>query len=192
MRIITPPATEPVTLAEMRAQIGITQATDTASDSTITRRIIEARMWAENYMQRALITQTQEIRLDRFPAGAIKMPYPNLLTVVSVKYVDGDGTLQTWSSANYVVDTYDHIGSVRPAYSLSWPSTRDEPNAVRVQYTCGYGPAKTDVPDLIREGIMLLVGHWMNFQPGLESGITISRVPYAVKDIFDMYAVVKV
>lgn len=194
MRVITPPASEPITLANVKEQLGIPTA-DTASDAVITRRIAEARQYAENYMQRALITQTQEIRLDCFPvenAGAIVLPFPNLLTIVHVKYVDTDGTVQTIDSADYELDTYSLKGSVRPIYGTSWPTARDEPNAVRVQYTCGYGAAGTAVPELIREALMLWVGHLMNFQPQAESGLTITRPPFFIANILDNYAVVDI
>lgn len=192
MKIITQPATEPITLAEVKTQLGIKTA-DTLSDATITRRIKEARLFAEKYCQRAIITQTQEVRQDCFPAssGAIKLPYPNLLSIVSIKYIDTDGVEQTWPSSNYAIDNYKLIGSVAPVYGVSWPSTRGESNAVRIQYTCGYGPAASDVPDLLREAILLLVGHWMNFQPQAESGVVVSRVPYGVLDHLDQFRVME-
>lgn len=192
MRVITAPIVEPITIAEAKAQLGI-QSDDAGSDAIISRRITEARQWAEDYMQRALITQIQEIRLDAFPycfgtnRDAIKLPFPNLLTVVHVKYIDLNGTEQTISAADYVVDTYSFVGLVRPAYGVSWPAARTELNAVRIQYTCGYGATALTVPALIREGLLLLVGHWMNFQPQSENGTTLSRVPFAILDIFNKY-----
>lgn len=280
MRIITHPTVEPVTLAEVRAQIGITDATDTASDAIIKRRITEARQYAEEYMHRAIVIQTQEIRLDDFPRGymedSIKLPFPDLLSIASIKYIDSDGVEQTISSSDYVVDTHNFIGSVRPAYGTSWPSPRNEPDAVRVRYACGYtssalAAAKTitgatnaspgvftsaghgfadgdiiemqttgmtvpdglpyrvyakttdtfqlanlandaglsttswgtfatgtaqkvelNVPPLIRESILLTVGHLMNNQPQAESGVTISRMPWAVRDLLDTYRVLQI
>lgn len=196
MRVITAPTIEPITIADVKAQIGI-QSDDAGSDAIISRRITEARQWAEDYMQRALITRTNEIRMNDFPhrcgfgSDAIQLPFPNLLTVVHVKYIDLNGTEQTVSSADYVVDTYETIGFVRPIYGTAWPYPRSEQNAVRIQYTCGYGATTLTVPALIREALILLVGHWMNFQPQSENGATISRVPYAVRDIFDKYSLVK-
>lgn len=196
MRVITGPTVEPITIAEVKTQLGIL-ADETGSDAIIARRITEARQWAEDYMQRALITQTQEIRLNEFPhfcgfaKDVIKLPFPNLLTVVSVKYIDVNGTEQTLSASDYVLDTYNLIGGIRPAYGVSWPYPRDEINAVRIQYTCGYGATSASVPALIKEGLLLLVGHWMNFQPNSENGGSIFRVPFAIRDIFDKYSMVK-
>jgi|SRR3990170_856393 len=196
MRVITQPTSEPITINDVKAQIGI-QMTDVAQDSLIERRITEARQWAEDYMQRALITQTQEIRLNNFShsgdvyENAIQLPFPNLLTVVSIKYIDLNGTEQTIASTDYVVDTYAPVGFVMPAYGVSWPYPRLQPNAVRIQYTCGYGATSASVPALLREALILLVGHWMNNQPQSENGVMLARVPFAVRDIFDKFSMVK-
>jgi uncharacterized phiE125 gp8 family phage protein len=187
MKVITAPATEPVTLAEMRTQLGITDASDTASDTTITRRIIEARQWVEAHIRRALITQTLEIRMDCFHEH-IQLPYPPVASITSVKYIDTDGVEQTLGTSNYVLDDYPLVPFIREAYGIAWPSVRDEPNAVRVRYVAGYGNA-SDVPATIREAIMLLVGHWMNFQPQSENGVVPARVPLAIHDILSQYVV---
>lgn len=183
MKVIVEPKLEPVSLAEVKAQIGI-QATETGLDAIITRRIVEARKWAENYTGRALITQTREIRWDRF---VDEHECPSALTVVSLKYIDTDGVEQTLDAASYVLDTYPFIPHVRAAHGVTWPSVRPERNAVRIQYLAGYGPLSISVEPLIREAIILLVGHWMNFQAAAESGISMSRVPYAVRDLLDPY-----
>ncbi len=186
MIVITAPASEPVTKAEVKAQIGIL-ASDTAQDNLIDRRIAEARAWCEQYTRRSFITQTLELRLDAFPLQ-IELPSPPVSAVVSVKYIDNNGDEQTVDSGNYVLDTYPTTPLVRPTYALVWPVSRNEPHAVRVRYTAGYGDTDA-VPKLIEEAIMLLVGHWMNFQPQAENGITASRVPFAIRDILDTFKV---
>lgn len=187
MIVISAPGTEPVTLAEVKAQIGIPTG-DTDQDTLITRRIGQARAWCEQHTRRSFITQTLELRLDSFPLE-IELPAPPLLAVSSVKYIDTDGVEQTVSSGDYDVDTYNTQARVRPVWGGVWPTPRSEPNAVRVQYTAGYGPATTDVPDLIRESVLLLVGHWMNFQPQAENGLVLSRVPFSIRDILDTFKV---
>jgi uncharacterized phiE125 gp8 family phage protein len=183
MKVITGPLVEPVSLAEVKEQIGIPDV-DTVSDGLISRRIIEAREWAELYTGRALLTQTREKRWDCF---VDEHECPSALTVVSVKYVDSDGAEQTVDSSDYVLDTYTFIPHVRAAYAFTWPSTRTERNAVRIQYTAGYGATPSTVPLLIKEAIILLVGHWTNRQPQNEGGVTLSRVPYAVRDMLDSF-----
>ena len=185
MKVIIPPLIEPVSLAEVKTQIGI-QPTDTEHDALISRRIKEAREWAEAYTGRAFITQTREIRWDGF---TYEHELPSALTVVSVKYIDESGIEQTLDSGSYFLDTYSFIPALIGGWGLLWPSSRLEKNAIRIQYTAGYGPLSTDVPVLKKEAIILLVGHWMNFQPQSESGTSISRVPYAVRDMLDTYKI---
>jgi uncharacterized phiE125 gp8 family phage protein len=177
-KLITPPLKEPVSLAEVKEYLGI-QATDTVSDALIARRIVVARKWAETHTGRAFITQTREIRWDCFVG---RHELPSALTVVSVKYIDADGAEQTLSASDYLLDTYSFIPHVRKAYGVSWPTSRAEENAVRIQYTAGYGPLASDVEPGIIEALLTLIGHWMNFQPQSESGITPSRIPFSVID----------
>lgn len=183
MKVITPPQVEPVSIAEVKEQIGIA---DTIGDALIARRIVHARTKSEGYTDRAFITQTREIRWDCFRA---KHELPSALTIVSVKYIDPDGAEQTLGAPNYALDAYPFVPVLKAAYGVSWPSTRAEENAVRVQFTAGYGPRSTDVPAPIKEAMILFVGHLMNHQKQSESGILISRIPYAVRDMLDDYKI---
>lgn len=142
--LITAPTAEPVTLTEVKSQLGIT---DTNSDSVLTRHITGARKWAEGYMRRSLMPQTHERRLNAF-SDCIELPLPPVVSVASVKYIDSDGMLATVDAADYTLDTTPQVPFVRPAYGESWPSPRDESSAVRVRYVAGYevsalAPAKT-------------------------------------------------
>lgn len=183
MIVITAPAVEPVSLADIHRQLGILSG-DTASDATIIRRITEARAYAEKRQKRALIMQTLQMRMDYFPCE-IELPSPPTIAVSWVKYIAADGSLTTVSAADYDLDTYPLHACVRPIYGTAWPTARGEPNACRVQWTAGYGAAGSDVPALTREAIMLLVGHWMNFQPRIENGQFITSIPKAIDQMLD-------
>jgi uncharacterized phiE125 gp8 family phage protein len=181
MKVIEQPKLEPVSIAEVKDQLGIT---DSRSDDLIARRIVQARIFVEKHTGRKLITQTVEKRWDSF---VDEHECPSALTVVSVKYIDADGILQTLSSDQYELDVYETIPFVQVASNVTWPSTYTKRNAVRIQYTAGYGPKASDVEPIIREAMILLVGHWMNNQPRIESGISISRIPFGVLDLLDPY-----
>jgi uncharacterized phiE125 gp8 family phage protein len=181
MKVITPPLLEPVSLAEVKDQLGIE---DTRSDGLLSRRITQARSWAEDYTGRAFLTQTREIRWDCF---VDRHECPSALTVSSVKYIDTNGVEQTVATSDYTLDTYAFIPFVHSAYGVSWPTPRYERNAVRIQFTAGYGTTAETVPALIKEALILLVGHWTNFQTQQEGGINPTRVPFAVRDMLDTF-----
>ncbi|MDB5992404.1 MAG: hypothetical protein JWQ10_3807 [Herbaspirillum sp.] len=86
----------------------------------------------------------------------IYLPYPPLQTVDSIKYIDVDGVQQTLSPSQYIVDPISEPGRITPAFNTSWPSTRNQINAVEVTFTCGYGAAAA-VPQKIKQWIALRV-----------------------------------
>jgi uncharacterized phiE125 gp8 family phage protein len=174
----TAPAAEPVTLADMQAVMGVHDPADTLRDSVIESRITAARIMAEEFTRKAVISQTWELYASRFaPYFNLKM---NLQSVVSLKYIDTDGVQQTLADDQYLVDTVH--GCLYPAYGVTWPSVRSQHNAVVIEHVAGYGPNATDVPQNVLEAIKFLVAHWENYQPGIE-GARITTIPYAVEQL---------
>lgn len=187
MKRITAPDAEPVTAAEILTKIGV-QAGD-IEPADLDMLIASARTWAEDYTGRAFITQTWETRLDDFPAK-IELKAP-AASVVSVKYIAPDGTETTVASTEYVLDDYSQPGFIHPAYDKSWPVARCEKNAVRVQFTCGYGAAGAAVPEPIRQAIVLIVGQNLRGQSGMEANLYPSMIPNAARQLLDPYRVMR-
>ena len=105
---------------------------------------------------------------------------PPLRSVASVKYVDANGRVLTLDTADYVVETGEYFGEIRPAFGMSWPPARPEPNAVRVTFEAGFGDA-ADVPTPIKQAILLMVGEWHR---GRED-MVINTVPGPVRKTVD-------
>lgn len=121
----------------------------------------------EGWLRRAVLTQTWTMRLPAF-AASIEIPLPPLQSVVSVRYRDADGALQTLhdvGSSLPVVSTVFHevrgdlFGRLVLASGESWPTTATgNPEAVEIRFTCGFGDAD-DVPRPIKRSIGLLATH---------------------------------
>lgn len=157
LKLTGAPAAEPVSVAEVRAWLDIGSE---VADSTLTSLIAAARQdidGAAGWLGRALVTQTWQLRMDRFPCGEIRLPLRPLQSVDSVVYADVDGVDQTISADDYAVETGE-AALLLPAYGKSWPAARCFPGSVRVTYVAGYGAA-ADVPEPIRQAIALQVGH---------------------------------
>ena len=136
IRVVTPPAIEPVTLTELKAHLRITHDDE---DSILATYLKAARMYAETTLcWRAFIEQELELVTDRFPR-AFQLPRPPLQGVTSITYRIEDGTVETVDPANYIVDTESEPGRVIPAVDETWPTDTLFPlNAVRARYTAGY------------------------------------------------------
>lgn len=130
-----------------------------AEDTHVAALVKAARMAIEEWTSRATTNQTWVMTLDAFPDDdQIRLPRPPLSSVTTLKYRDGDGTLQTWSSANYTVVTQDTPGRVQLAYGVTWPATRAQPGAVEVTYVAGYGAAASAVPAPLVHAARLVLG----------------------------------
>lgn len=74
---------------------------------------------------------------DRTGYG-ILIPLAPLISIDSIKYLDTAGVQQTLSNSVYKIDSVSEPARVLPAFGQSWPTTRQEINAVEVTFTCGY------------------------------------------------------
>lgn len=180
--LITPPAVEPVSLAEIKAQLSAQY--DTLSDAIIMSRITTARQWAEEFCAKSFVTQTWELRLDEWPDdGVINLRRGPVQSIVSVKYTDSAGVLQTMSSADYKLAGDRLI----PVYGKPWPGARIEADSIQVRFVAGFGAAAANVPGPIKEAIAITTRHWMENQAAVDSGVRVTRIPYAVEHLLSAY-----
>lgn len=176
---ITPPAEEPITLAEAKVHCHVDGSDE---DSLLTGLIVAARELCELRARRAFVTQTLERHLECWPASTgIYVPKAPLVSVTSVKYIDSDSVEQTVSSSDYIVDIASQPGRVVLKRNVSWPSAELQVGgAVRVRYVAGYGAASA-VPARYKQAIRLLVGHWYENreQVAINQG-NLKTLPFAV------------
>lgn len=150
-KVITPVASEPVTLAEARLQCKI-DSDDTTHDAALTSLTTAARESAEHYTGRALAAVTLEAALDAFPCdGHIDLPMPPVASVTSIKYTDTAGVEQTLSTSAYALSTYGDSRRVSLAYGAAWPGTQCVADAVRIRFVTGY----TTLPKAVKAALLL-------------------------------------
>lgn len=135
-RVVVQPAAEPITLAVAKLYCRVDED-DTAQDALISTLITAARMYGENRMRRALVHTVFERTLTGFE-NEIKLLFPELRYVESIKYTDTNGNEQTVAATVYQVDTLS--ARVKPAYNKYWPNDvrSSDYNAVRIRYAAGY------------------------------------------------------
>ncbi|NIQ97610.1 MAG: hypothetical protein GWN87_28135 [Desulfuromonadales bacterium] len=171
----TGPASEPVTLAEAKRYLKVT---DTDDDDLINAMITGLREKAEGWLRRALITQTWTLWLDRFPRTRdprapregyfelpvdhfdavkreIEIPRPPLQSVTFIKTYDTADAASTFAATKYFVDTASTPGRVVLNQGESWPATDLRPaNGIEIEFAAGYGTA-AQVPEPIKQGLLL-------------------------------------
>jgi uncharacterized phiE125 gp8 family phage protein len=112
------------------------------------------------------------------------LPKPPIASITSVTYVDTDGATQTWSSALYQTDLPSgptaEPARILPAYNESYPSTRAQMNAVTVRFVAGYGVDGSYVPEDIKLGMHMLIGHWYEQREAVVVGVGIGVLPVPI------------
>lgn len=177
LRLITGPATEPVSSTEAKLHLKVDGSTD---DTLIAALITAARMLCESYQGRGYITQTWELTLDAFPESPFELPVAPLASVTSIKYKDAAGTEYTMDPSDYVLDLSSEPGRVALADGVSWPSVDLYPvGAVKIRYTVGGASA----PANVKQAILLTIGDWYqdrqagsDLSPAAKALLTVDRV----------------
>lgn len=199
--LITAPTDPAVTLAYTKQHL---KSLGTADDALVLIWIAAATSYFEEQTGRQLITATREVWLDAFPfLGAtgrharIELPHPPLQAVESVEYVDGYGNTASFDDgASPAVPSwtttapegpYARRGFVEPLPGTSWPIARDQTAAVKIRYTCGYGDADTDIPELAKGVLCYLVAHFDTFRAAVHEARRgqVLELPYGVQAMLD-------
>jgi uncharacterized phiE125 gp8 family phage protein len=153
------PAVEPVNLAEAKAWLRINHASE---DAQILELISAARHDVEHQSGQSLINQEWRMTLDNWPTKAmIDLPKGPITSVISVVTYNASGLPATMPAANYLLDFRSQPARLsfdtRPAIGRAM-------NGLEIDYAAGYGATGTDVPDILKRAILMLVAHWYEFR----------------------------
>ena len=68
------------------------------------------------------------------------------------------------------------------------PNIVDRIDAVECKYTVGYGAA-SDVPDAIKQAILLTIGNWYENRMSVITGKTTTEMPMSAKWLLETYKI---
>lgn len=183
LALIIPASTPAVSVAEaklhLRADPDVTD-----EDALIAAMVAAATQQAEHELQRAVMRQTWERRLDAWPAAEIRLGKPPVSSVLSITYIDPAGDERPVAPAAYELDTAVDGGSgwVRLVPGYSWPAVQDVANAIRVQFRVGV-ESPSEVPQSIRAWILLQVGALYRNREAFSAGVTVQELPGRFADM---------
>ncbi len=212
LKLITAPATYPVSLDEAKRHLKVDFDDD---DALIDAAIIAASRNAEQFVGRAFIDQTWDLYLDEFPCVGIyrpfglfrysswrshrshhleiEIPMPPLIEVEGVFYKDGAGDEQPVDAVGYTVDAVTEPGRVVPI--SAWPIAKQIPNAVRIRFRAGFvdldeSPV-ADVPGPIKAAVLLYIGDLYANRETMLTGERAAAVqlPWAAEQLLRPYRV---
>lgn len=166
------PTVEPLTVDQVMEHLRLDEY-----ETMLPLLIASARASAEAATSLALMTQTLDLYLDAFPAAEIILPRSPLQSVTSITYTDTDGATQTLAASEYLVDTASAPPRIVPAYGKSWPSTRQQLNAVKVRFVCGHTDTAS-VPADVKAWMLLSIGTAYEHRESIATGEDFVEMPH--------------
>lgn len=181
LKHISGPATEPVTLAEVKLQARLDPA-DTSEDALLAQYIASARRDAENVLGKKIGTQTWDIVLDEFPSAVAYFPIPlePLISVDEIEYTDEEGEVSLVDTTTFSHSAPRCLLWLKP--SESWPAVTLAPyGGVRIRVTVGMqsqsdggSPETMQYPANIRQAILLRAATYYRFREDTTAGAALS------------------
>lgn len=183
LKLIIAPVDNPLTLAAAKQHLRVDHSDEDTLISSYVDSAFKLLDGRDGTLGRALVPQTWELTLDRFPASVIRLPLPPLVSVTSVKYKDSDGNTQTADPSLYTVDDISEPAWVVRNSGSAWPTTYSGINAVQVRFLCGYPLVSTlpSTPSPIVNAMKLMVANWYANREPVVVGSIVNVVPDTVE-----------
>lgn len=185
--IKTAPTIEPITLAEAKAHLKVDFDEE---DMLIQLYISAAREHAEQYCNRAFLTQTLLHSIDCFPTVTTSNPLATfhlyktpVQSIVSVSYKDEDNVSRTIDLQNIVLSNIDSPAKLGTIEGFNWPTTAKVPGAVTLEYVSGE-TAVANIPYAIKAAILLILGKLYELRED-----SIQKLPTASEHLLSSYRI---
>lgn len=183
--LMSGPAVEPVSLSEAKAHCRVDSD---AEDTLMSSLILAARLYIEQMLDIALISQDWSLYLDQWPDGAhVELPLAPLMSLQSIRTYNAADEAITVDPADYNIDT----ASRRPRIAFNTGVSRPVPgrpvNGIEIVFTAGYGAAADDVPMPIRQALKMLVAHWYEAREPVVIAQHAESVPATVASLIAPY-----
>ena len=187
--LTTAPTVEHVSLADAKLHLRID---GTAEDALINSLILTSRLHIETALGLALIAQNWSYFIDRWPSGRVlELPLRPVSAISAIRVYASDGSFETVAPSSYVTD----VNATAPRVVLQTSAARPAPgrpaNGIEIAMTAGYGTAAADVPQPIRQALLILAAHWYEHREVVELDGTATRVPESASALLASYRPVR-
>ena len=169
VKVITPATGHLLTIETCRAHLEVvaidadSDGNESHPDDAMILAMLDAAVdQAEEFTGRSIMLKTLEIAFDEFPDGAIELPRPPFVELVTF-YAGNDSDGLLTADEDFTVDDYGDMVRLVPV--TDWPTVTEATNTIKIRYRAGYSSeADPDsdsqtLPSSIRAAVLLLLGH---------------------------------
>ena len=161
-----------------------TTADDTLIDSLIKAATQSCEIYTNRYFLNTVVTQYSDNWL-----GFYRLYKSPVVSLTHIKYYDTTDTLQTLAGSTYILDNVSQPARIGIAVDQELPDLADRINAVEVKYTVGYRTTSADVPDGIKQAVLLTIGNWYENRQTVITGRTATELPLSSQYLLDQYKI---
>jgi uncharacterized phiE125 gp8 family phage protein len=146
-------------LAEVKEALRIEDETE---DALLLRLVVVARQRCEQATGLSMIAQRWRLTLDRWPGERVMLPFRPVASVEAVRVMGADVAPQ-----NYRIETED--GGLLA--TSAWPAPGQRYGGIEIDFTSGFGASWNDVPEGLRQGMLMLVAALYEAREGEGEGV---------------------
>jgi uncharacterized phiE125 gp8 family phage protein len=172
--IITPPLTEPLTLAEIKQYLRIAHTVD---DNLLTNLGKAARKAAENYLSQAILHTTYRYSLGGYVFGSYHLPFTPMYQEIEARKIDNAITTIIPLSSYKINASGEIMTMLAPI----------DTELFQLDYIAGIASTAASVPDDLRLALLLHIRQL--YSGGNNPCIT---VPAISREIYDSYRKVRI
>lgn len=196
------PTQEPATLQEVKEYLRLEDSVD---ERNLRPMLETARRYAEEYLGRALMSQTIELYLDAFAdqndplwegiktgpymnfyKDYITLPRPPCASVSSVITYDDEDTATTFAASKYYVDTAREPARIVLRTGETFPTALRVANAIKVTYVAG-ATSPYNIPEPIRMGVLQHIAYLYEHRGDMYSAV--QTMPPMLKTLYAPYRI---
>ena len=201
--VITPAASDPIALSDLKAWLKIT---NNASDSVLTSIIKGVTGVAEKYMKIDLIKKTYRTYRDQFgdvggsPAmrpicPSVDLPITlrraPLDSVVKIDYLS-DNVSTEWPSNEYRIIRKSAFSQVRPAAGFNYPEPDRDAQVVTIDFIAGIAADENGIPEDLKTALKEHATHIFYNRGDCDDGsgeCDCSDIPGIAKTTYNQYRI---
>ena len=154
--LLSRPAIEPLTLADVKNWLKVT---DGADDLLLQTLIASARLAVEAATGRLMISQQWRLTLDAWPTGgAVDLRLMPVRSVLAVRVMDVSAAFKDIPATLYALDAADD--RARLIFNAAPPAPACAYGGIQIDLVAGYGDAAAAAPEPLRLAMRQLIAFW--------------------------------
>tara|TARA_R110000824_G_scaffold80166_4_gene201823 strand:- start:2361 stop:2939 length:579 start_codon:yes stop_codon:yes gene_type:complete len=186
LKVETPAATEILTTAEVKLHLKV----DTSADDTLILNLIKAATQsAEIFTNRFFIETEVYMNCDQWHEISPLYKSP-VLEMVNVKYYDSASDSHTLlNGTNYILDNSAKPARLTKSVTGEFPGLSERKPAINIRYKVGFGETASDVPEGIKQAVLLTIGNWYENRQEIVIGRIATELPKSAQYLLEQYKV---